>query len=743
MLVFAVGGLAALFGIDLMASLDREQQVAQRDAENLSLTLERHIVTVVNKIDIILREAIHDQEGLMNGRLRLPAEEVNRDLLRLNELIPEAQDQSVRIVDAEGQVIYSAGTTAAVPNVNVVDRAYFQRQRSDPSAGLVISEPIFSRFTKTWVVTLSRRISRDDGSFAGVVQAAVQANLIQKLFETLNIGNNGSISFYDTEMRLIARHPVDPEQLGKAFTLTEIRQGLAEGRAVGRYEVSSRIDGVHREYLYRKLDSLPFVVLIGLSPDDFLYGWRRKAVLYAVSLLAVALQLVVVIMVQQKGARERISYMAKHDTLTNLPNRVILDERMSEVRALAKGETAMMALLLFDLDNFKNINDSLGHHIGDLVLRQVAERLEAALRDRDTVSRQGGDEFVVLLRDCFGTSTVAHAAQRLMAEIARPLAIEGHDLALTASVGIAVYPVDGTDIGTLLKHADAAMYQAKSAGRHTYQFFTAEMNARVSERLLLENHLRKAMARKELMLHYQPQFDTATSRLVGFEALLRWKHPELGLVPPSRFIPIAEETRMIVPIGEWVLHEACRQNRAWQEAGLPPVVMAVNLSAVQFRQKGLVETVAEALEESGLAPCWLELEVTESALMHNIEQVIKTLHELKKLGVLLSIDDFGTGYSSLNYLKRFPTDKIKIDQSFVCDIHRSADDAAIVQTVIAIAGKMGMRAIAEGVETAEHLASMQTFGCDEVQGYLFSPAVPAAEATSLFALYGQPDPAPV
>ncbi|HLO76515.1 MAG TPA: EAL domain-containing protein, partial [Magnetospirillum sp.] len=521
------------------------------------------------------------------------------------------------------------------------------------------------------------------------------------------------------------------------FALTEITEGLKAGQLAGTYSVVSRVDGVQREYTYRKLQGLPFVVLAGLSPDDFLAAWWRKAVFYAVSLLAMTVELAGLFWLARKFSRDRISYLVTHDTLTDLPNRLLLEDHLPD----EPGRGGPMALLAIDLDHFKNINDTLGHEVGDRLLRSLAERLQSALRDTDTVTRQGGDEFVVLLKGAQGSEVVAQRAGHLLDTVARPFLIDDHELVTTASIGIALYPTDGADLGTLLKNADTALHQAKAAGRNTYQFFATEMNDRVASRLQTESYLRKALPRHELLLHYQPQFQTSTKHLVGFEALLRWRHPENGMVAPGRFIPIAEETGLIVPIGEWVLREACRQNKAWQDRGLPPVVMAVNLSAVQFRQKDLVSMVRAILDDTGLDPRWLELEVTESVLMHDIERVIAILHDLKDLGVKLSIDDFGTGYSSLNYLKRFPIDKIKIDQSFVRDVERSSDDAAIVQAVIAIASRMGMRAIAEGVETGIHFDCLHSFGCDEVQGFLFSPAVEPSQAERFFAEHGHLKPA--
>jgi diguanylate cyclase (GGDEF)-like protein len=725
-LLFAWGGFAGLLGYDLKISYDHEYSVARRDADNLTQVLERHLTAMVEKIDIVLRNVADDYQPILAGAQPRPERlKANRALLHEMEVIPEAQTESLRIIDAGGRVIYNAGNTDALPgSVVVADRAYFLRQKHELDAGLVISEPIFSRFTSSWVFVLSRRLSAPDGRFLGVVQAAVRADMVQSLFENLNLGRRGSIALYDTDLRLFARHPVEPEQLGKAYPLTQISTALLAGEKVGNYTVSSRVDGVTRDYTFRKLDNQPFVVLVGLSSEDFLVTWWRKVIFYAISLGAMTLELAGLILLQQKASRDRIRHLATHDILTNLPNRLSLEEELAE-------DLSPMAVLALDLDHFKNVNDSLGHELGDRLLRMVAKRLRHTLRDSDTVSRHGGDEFVVLLKDP-RPDMVPSLAQRLLDEVSRPYVVDDRELVLTASMGISLCPQDGTDIGTLLKNADAAMFQAKAAGRNNFQFFTPDMNARLAERLDTENSLRKALDKGELSLRYQPQFQTSTRQLIGFEALLRWHHPERGLLPPGRFVPIAEETGLIVPIGAWVLKEACRQNKAWQDQGLAPVVMAVNISAVQFRQQDLVQTVTEALQESGLEPRWLELEVTESVLMHDIEHVIAVLHQLKALGVHLSIDDFGTGYSSLSYLKRFPIDKIKIDQSFVRDVHVSDDDAAIVQTVIAIAGKMGMRAIAEGVETAVHLDAMHSFGCDEVQGYLFSPAVSPDEALGFF-----------
>lgn len=428
---------------------------------------------------------------------------------------------------------------------------------------------------------------------------------------------------------------------------------------------------------------------------------------------------------QIRQDEERIRDLAEHDALTTLPNRTQLHQRLTQALALTVGEQAGIALMFLDLDHFKNINDTLGHDVGDELLKQVAQRLRAHLDARDTVSRQGGDEFIVLLQQATGPAQVAQIAQRLIEVVSKPFQVGRHELQVGVSIGISTYPGDGVDIGSLLKNADTAMYQAKAAGGGAYQFFTAEMNAHIMVRVALENSLRQAIRNQEFELHYQPQVDGASGELLGLEALIRWNHPEQGSISPARFIPIAEEAYLINPIGEWVLREACRQARAWMDQGLAPRVMAVNLSAVQFRQQNLVDQVSSALQESGLEARWLELEITESAFIHNTERIVELLAQLRGLGVKLSVDDFGTGYSSLGYLKRLPFDKIKIDQSFVRDLPGSTDDAAITRAIIGIAGSLHKEVIAEGVETAEQRKFLLRQGCLSMQGYFFARPMPA------------------
>ncbi len=434
---------------------------------------------------------------------------------------------------------------------------------------------------------------------------------------------------------------------------------------------------------------------------------------------------------KRKQAEQQIEFLAFHDPLTGLPNRVLLQDRLQQALAQAERSKTRGALMFLDLDNFKSINDSLGHAIGDLLLVAVSQRLRDCVRDTDTISRQGGDEFVILLRDLHDKEDCLPALTKVMGSLQTPFQLEGHELSTSVSIGVALFPDDGQDFESLAKKADMAMYQAKEVGRNTYRFFDAAMHAEATDHLMIRSGLRRALERGEFTLHFQPQIDLRDGRLVGAEALLRWQHPDHGLLPPGRFIPIAEDSGLIVPIGEWVIQQACRQAKRWEDAGLPSFVVAVNLSAVQFRRGNVEQTIQQALAESGLSPARLELELTESILIQNVESVLTTVQRLKQLGVKLAIDDFGTGYSSLSYLKRFDIDKLKIDRSFIRDLASDPDDAAIVHAIIRMAHSLNLLAIAEGVETPELLQQLRMFGCDEAQGYHFARPMPADE----FAVY--------
>jgi len=508
------------------------------------------------------------------------------------------------------------------------------------------------------------------------------------------------------------------EMLGRSLSVLHAgdrnQPGLAELRAI----LSEQREGDATLRNYRK-DGTPFWSRVHLAPVRDERG--------AVSHFVAAKYDIT----ETRQYQERLEFQAHHDELTGLPNRNLMRARLNQAIAEAGRRGGSLWVAFLDLDHFKFINDTLGHDAGDMMLRTISERLTHALRAGDTVARLGGDEFVLILPAAGKVPDNAELLQRLMKAVAEPIAINGHRFYPTCSVGIAQYPDDGGDTETLIRHADIAMYHAKANGRDNHQFFTAALNNRAVERLRLEADLRDALERDELVLYYQPQVCLKSGRVVGMEALIRWQHPRLGLVPPGRFIALAEETGLIVPIGNWVLRTACRQNRAWQDAGLGPLRVAVNLSARQFADPELAPAIIAVLTETGLAPRHLEIELTEGLVMADVERTIGVLRQLKAAGLQLSIDDFGTGYSSLSYLKRFPLDVLKIDQSFVRDITTDADGAAIVTSIIGLAHGLRLHVIAEGVESQAQLDYLRAHDCDQIQGYYFSKPLPAAAMEEL------------
>lgn len=735
--------LLAFIGLliaDLAKSRQDEIERQENDMASLAEVLERHISDSVGKIDLVLWTVAQDYPRLD----RLSTDEANAQLAAFLQQIPDSQ--SLRVGNAHGQIRFDASGEHAA--VNVTDRSYFQRLKNDPAAGLVVSEPIFARITHNWVVTLSRRLREPGGAFVGHVQAAVNADRFAELFARIVRHDGDLVALYDRDMRLVARSPMAREQLGKPVVGSRLQALLEARKVAGNYVAASPLDGIERHFVFRTSADLPFVIVIGKTEKEMLANWYAKASLYGASALLLIVVVSLLLWSWQKNYRsalhsadvlqDKYAHMARHashvethDALTDLPNRQFLLASLAKALSTASSAGFRLALLLVDLDQFKNINEGLGHSVGDKLLQQFADRLRSMIRDSDTLVRLGGDEFVLVVAGWEAESIPAHMAQRILDAASLPFPIDGDELHLTCSVGISLYPLDGVTSDTLMQHADAALYEAKAGGRNAYRFFTQEMNERVGERVRLESRLRKALAEKQLQLYYQPQYRMTDGKLVGVEALLRWHDPEDGYIAPSRFIPIAEESGLIKPIGAWVLKEACHQAVAWQRQGLPPVVMAVNLSIVQLVATNVVDNVRTMLEESGLAPEWLELEITESMLMSDTERTIGNLADIRRLGVRVAIDDFGTGYSSFAYLKKLPLDKLKIDKSFIDDISTDASSRAIVQAIIAVAESLGLAAIAEGVESADQSRLLKDYGCDLIQGYLHSPAVPAENIARL------------
>lgn len=434
---------------------------------------------------------------------------------------------------------------------------------------------------------------------------------------------------------------------------------------------------------------------------------------------------------ERKQTEQHLRYLANYDALTKLPNRTLFRDRLEHALAYARRYNHLVVLMFLDVDRFKSINDSLGHLVGDQLLQAVSERLRSCAREGDTVARLGGDEFAIVMEGIIDLSDSDVAAQKVLGAMSQSFVLEGHDVFVTASIGVTIYPSDSNDIESLMRNADTAMYRAKQAGRNNFQFYTEDMNTRAIESLLLQNNLRQALDREEFLLYYQPQISMTTGSMNGMEALVRWKHPELGILSPKQFISIAEETGLIIPLGEWVLKKVCLQIKEWQERDLPEFRVSVNLSAVQFQQKNLVERISSIVKEAGVDPGYIELEITEGVLIDDEESAINILNQLKEIGMHISIDDFGTGYSSLSYLKRFPINTLKIDKSFIRDISTDPDDAAIAEAIIALGHSLRLNVIAEGVETQEQLSFLSPRGCDEVQGFYFSEPLPAPEIISL------------
>jgi diguanylate cyclase (GGDEF)-like protein len=446
---------------------------------------------------------------------------------------------------------------------------------------------------------------------------------------------------------------------------------------------------------------------------------------------------------ERKRAEEQIRFLAHYDGLTELPNRSFFKQRLDLALEAARRHSRLAAILFLDLDRFKRINDTFGHSGGDVLLREVAGRLAGCVRETDCVTRPhltewdsvvarlGGDEFIILLSEVGRVEDAARVARRVVEALSSPFTLNEQEVVATTSIGIALYPFDGEDADSLLKHADTAMYHAKDQGRNNYQFYTESMNATAFERLRLERDLHRALERDEFVLHYQPQVALPSGEIVGAEALIRWKHPEMGLIPPLRFIPIAEEIGLIVPLGEWVLQSACAQSKAWQQAGLRPVRISVNVSSRQFKEQDFVGAVSSVLERTGISAMNLDVELTETIVMDDVEASIRTLNALKELGVRLSVDDFGTGYSSLSYLRRLPLDALKIDRSFLKDVPQNPDHVAITTAIIGLGKSLHLTVVAEGVESEAQLSFLRERGCDEAQGYLLGHPLPAEEFGTL------------
>ncbi len=719
-----------------------DSQHAQVEVGNLTKMLEEHALATVQKTDLMLREvqwSVRPSDmRLVHGGSGARKRELHALLKSLVENAPEIA--VMHVSNAQGSYIYSS--LDVVPAINIGDRDYFKRQQNDAAAGLVISPPLISRTTGKWTLVLSRRIDLEDGSFAGIVNVILNLDYFQQFYRTFNLGAHGVVAMYDREYHLSARYPPSEEMMGKVIPIG-VKSYIDKGDTFGIYHVTTSLDGVQRQMGFRQVKDLPLYVFAGLGDDDYLARWHQHVWEYSTGALIFGLVVIGFVFrqwraeealhdseIKSRYAEEQINNLAFYDPLTGLPNRRLLHDRLQHALDSSGRSGKEGALLFMDLDNFKNLNDTLGHDIGDLLLQQVAKRVELTVRKGDTVARLGGDEFVVILEGLSEKSIEAAAqtetvGEKIIAAFKQTFQLGMHERHSTPSIGATLFKGQSQTIEEIIKQADIAMYQAKKSGRNMLRFFDPKMQESINTRASLENDLRVALEKLQFQLYYQIQVD-GDRHPVGCEALIRWTHPARGIVPPDQFIPLAEETGLILPMGLWVLETACIQLSKWAKtAHMGNLTIAVNVSTHQFYQNDFVEQVIEVLERTGANPQLLKLELTESVLISNIDNIIAKMAALKARGVGFSLDDFGTGYSSLSYLSRLPLDEVKIDRSFVANIESNDNAVAICVAAISLAHSLNLKVVAEGVETDAQCYILSTVHrCDFIQGYLFSKPVP-------------------
>ena len=703
-------------------------------ASDVADTYEAQVVRALREIDQTLKLLRYDLK-------RQPAQ-ASIDQLNNGELLPPSLLFSIAVFDAEGQKLASHGRFALE---HPQTHGFFQQALESPDQ-LTLSRPLET--DEGPFLYFARRFTDERGKAQGVVVLAVRAGYFVSGYDRATLGDQGVLGLAGEDDYFRIRRT--GEEISAGTSLGEVAS-LASGTDEPSLAplIHHPWDQTDRYTVVRELFEFPLSVVIGLSRAEQLapaqatarhFHWR--AAIASLALLIIASVLGHLSWRLQKARRQamhqrveharKVEYLAFHDSLTELPNRAYFSRMLTQAMLEAQRYQRQFALLFLDLDRFKNINDSLGHDAGDELLQEIARRLTDSVRESDVVARLGGDEFVVLLPEIRDPMLVAPVAEKILAACARPFSLVGQEFRVTVSIGITLYPRDGDDEQTLMKNADMAMYRAKELGKNNFQFFSESLSDDSLERLTLESSLRHALERDQFRLYYQPKRNIKSGEITGVEALLRWQHPELGMILPMQFIPVAEENGLIVPIGRWVFRTACQQCVDWQASGLAPMSMAINLSARQFIDEHLLDDIKLALSETGIRPELLELEITESMVMRDVENTLKILQELKTMGVRVAIDDFGTGYSSLSTLKQFPVDTIKIDASFVHDLSRSSEDRGLTKAIIALGRNLSLNVIAEGVETSEQFEFLQGQSCDEFQGFYGNEALPAEEFRRLF-----------
>ena len=730
-----LGGIWAMtLSIARVRHAAAEQAAAASNAALLD-TYEAQVVRALRDIDqtTTLVKFWHEREAGRRGLAEL----------KDHGLLPSDLVFVVSVSDAAGLIVDS---TRPLHHENVANEDYFLQQRGDDS--FFIGQ--IGRNAGA-VEHFSRRLNSPTGAFDGIVVVAVDAAYFVSGYETATLGEDGLLGLLDDDGIFRVRRTGDKVTYGEIAD----HAAMIEATHTGAAQLVMPDNGtkqVRRWVQARELYGFPVAAVVGLGVDEQLAGAARDTRTYVwraafASLLVVTLSALlgrlswqlVQSRLRERDANlahaERVEYLAYHDALTGLPNRSMFSRLLTRGISEARRYERRLAVAFLDLDRFKQINDSLGHEAGDQLLREVAARLLGCVRDSDTVARLGGDEFVVLLSEIGRGGDAAVVARKILAVMARPFALVGQEFRVTVSIGISSYPEDGLDEQTLTKNADIAMYQAKEAGKNNFQFYAVARNVNTLERLTLEASLRHALVREEFHLLYQAKRDIVSARITGMEALLRWQHPDLGVVAPEQFLTVAEDSGLIVPIGRWVLKAACLQNVAWQRRGLPPLCMAVNLTARQFYDEALIPDVCAILQSTGMEPQLLELEFTEALLIHRVEDTLRILTALKALRIRIAIDNFGTGYSSLATLQKFPLDTIKIDRSLIRDITSPADETGLANSIISMGKSLSLTVVVQGVETRDQAEYLRTHASGELQGFYFERPLPADESTRL--LLGQ------
>ena len=734
--LIAVVLLAAMWmatvGIIRLKHTEAEHDAAVLSRELLG-TYEAQVVRVLREIDQTLNlvKFWHERNSLQGALSEL----------KDRGLLPPDLVFSVSIADRDGTIVES---TRPLGGESVADQDYFRKQR-DGSAILVGKLPAGA--TGDGKLLFSKRLNGPRGDFDGVVMVAVDAAFFVSGYDAAKLGEHGVLGILGTDGIVRVRRSGESMFSGDALDYASVLPKPDDADAEPPISRSSW-DGVWRWSTAREIYGFPLAILVGLAQEEQLAAVQRDAFRYLSWAAAGSVGIILLMAVlgrmswqlAQSRLREseskleharRVEYLAYHDGLTGLPNRSMFSKLLAQRISEARRYNKQLAVAFLDLDRFKQINDTLGHEAGDQLLVEVAARLQGCVRDSDTVARLGGDEFVVLLPEMEEGKQAVIVAQKILTVIGKAFTLIGHEFRVTASIGISLYPQDGEDEQTLTKNADIAMYQAKAEGKNNFQFYSEKLNANSLERLTLESSLRHALERSEFRLYYQAKRDIRSGRIAGMEALLRWEHPDLGTVAPMQFIPVAEDTGLIVPIGKWVLKTACLQSVAWQKEGLPPLSVAVNMTARQFSDEYLLQDLASILEDTGMNPQLLEIELSESLLIHDVETTLRILTGIKSLGVRIAVDDFGTGYSSLATLQRFPLDTVKIDRSFIGELVGPSEDSALADAVIAMGKSLSLTVIAQGVETKEQAEFLRAHACDELQGFYFNRPLPAYQFAQL------------